>query len=67
MKFTYAELCRLNTMIGIALMSGKIEFDETSQSIHKKVSEEICRSNKEPDKKAGQGGEKRCCLQERKI
>jgi hypothetical protein len=45
-KFTYKELALLNRMIGIALMSGKIEFNKTSESIHKKVSEEICKRNK---------------------
>ena len=41
MNLTYEELARLNSMIGIALMSGKIEFDEISESVHKKVAEEI--------------------------
>lgn len=45
MDFTYAELARLNTMIGIALMSGKVKFDEVSESVHKKVAEEICKQN----------------------
>lgn len=45
MNFTYEELARLNTMIGIALMSGKVEFDEVSESVHKKVTEEICKRN----------------------
>lgn len=43
MKFTYKELVRLNTMIGIALMSGKIEFDDISECVHKKVTDEICK------------------------
>ena len=30
-------------MIGMALMSGKVEFDEISESVHKKVTQEICR------------------------
>ena len=47
MKFTYQELARLNRMIGIALMSGKIEFDEISESVFNKVAEEICRRNLE--------------------
>lgn len=42
MEFTYQELTRLNQMIGIALMSGKVEFDEVSEAIHKKVAQEIC-------------------------
>ena len=47
MKFTYQELARLNHMIGIALMSGKIEFDETSESVHQKVAQEIYRRVKD--------------------
>lgn len=43
MEFTYQELARLNHMIGIALMSGKIEFDEVSESVHQKVAQEICK------------------------
>lgn len=42
MEFTYQELARLNQMIGIALMSGKVEFDEISESVHRKVAKEIC-------------------------
>ena len=42
MEFTYQELARLNQMIGIALMSGKVEFDEVSESVHQKVTQEIC-------------------------
>lgn len=47
MKFTTKELASLNRMIGIALMSGKIEFDEVSESVHKKVTQEICERVKE--------------------
>lgn len=43
MEFTYQEIARLNQMIGIALMSGKVEFDEVSESVHKKVAQEIYR------------------------
>lgn len=46
MKLTYKELALLNRMIGIALMSGKVEFDEVSESVHKKVTNEIVRRNK---------------------
>lgn len=42
MEFTYQELARLNQMIGIALMSGKVELDEISESVHRKVTKEIC-------------------------
>lgn len=42
MNFTYEELARLNAMIGISLMSGKVEFDEISESVHRKVTEELC-------------------------
>lgn len=45
MDFTYKELALLNRMIGIALMSGKVEFDEVSESVHKKVTNEIVRRN----------------------
>ena len=34
-------------MIGISLMSGKVKFDEISESIHKKVAQEICERVKE--------------------
>lgn len=45
MDFTYKELALLNRMIGIALMSGKIELNEVSESVHKKVAEEIVKRN----------------------
>lgn len=45
MNFTYEELARLNTMIGVALASGKIEFDKASEAVHRKVAEEICKQN----------------------
>ena len=45
MKLTYKELALLNRVIGIALMSGKVEFDEVSESVHKKVINEIVRRN----------------------
>ena len=45
MKLTYKELALLNRMIGIALMSGKIELNEVSESVHKKVAEEIVKRN----------------------
>ena len=41
MDFSYEELARLNKIIGIALRSGKVEIDEISESIHKKISVEI--------------------------
>lgn len=50
MEFTYQELARLNQMIGIALMSGEVEFDEVSESIHQKVTQEIYKENAFPDK-----------------
>lgn len=46
MNFTYKELAMVNKMIGIALRSGKIEFDEVSKSVHKKVADEIVKRNK---------------------
>ena len=39
-NFTYEELARLNRMIGIALMSGKmneVSGDKISESVHKKT------------------------------
>lgn len=42
-EFTYQELARLNRMIGVALMSGKVEFDEVSESVFNKVTGEIHR------------------------
>ena len=45
MKLTYKALALLNRMIGIALMSGKIELNEVSESVHKKVAEEIVKRN----------------------
>lgn len=45
MDFTFKELALLNRMIGIALMSGKIEFNEVSESVHKKVADEIVKRN----------------------
>lgn len=55
MEFTYQELARLNRMIGIALMSGKIEFDEVSESVFNKVAGEIHRRalEDEPAKEVG--------------
>lgn len=41
MDFTYKELALLNKMIGIALRSGEIEFDEVSESVHQKVTQGI--------------------------
>lgn len=47
MRFTYEQLARLNTMIGIALMSGKVEMDEISESIHKKITDALIESNEQ--------------------
>ena len=46
MKLTYKELALLNRTIGIALMSGKVEFDEVSESVHKKVTNEVAKRTK---------------------
>lgn len=43
MNFNDKELAILNHMITIALLSGEIEHDKISKSVHKKVTEEICR------------------------
>lgn len=53
MNFTYQELALLNQMIGIALMSGKIEFNETSNSVHQKIANELYRLNKSDLKQMG--------------
>ena len=44
-NFTYKELARLNTIVGVALRSGKIEMDDISDSIHKKIADEIINYN----------------------
>ena len=41
MELTYQELSTLNKIISIALLSGKIQLDETISSIHEKISGEI--------------------------
>ena len=41
MEFSYKELAALNKIISIALLSGKIELDDTTKTIHEKVTEEI--------------------------
>ena len=53
MEFTHQQLARLNRMIGIALMNGKIGFDEVSESVFNKVAEEIHRRalEDEPERK----------------
>ena len=41
MDFSTKELARLNQMIGIALMSGQVEFDKVSETVNQKVTQEI--------------------------
>lgn len=41
MFFSFKELAVLNEMISVALLSGKIDFNETSESIHKKIAKAI--------------------------
>ena len=53
-EFTYQEIARLNRMIGVALMSGKIKFDEISESVFNKVTEEI--QKRALEKQTGEGG-----------
>lgn len=43
MDFTSEELAVLNNIISTALLSGKIEMTEVTQSIHSKVANEIFR------------------------
>lgn len=50
MDFSTKELARLNQMIGIALMSGQVEFDKVSETVHQKVTREIYEKNAFPDK-----------------
>lgn len=45
MNFTYKELAVLNKIIGISLRSGEFEFNKVSESIHKKVADEIIKRN----------------------
>lgn len=45
MQFAYEELALLNQVIGIALTSGQIEFNEAAQSIHQKITCEIAKQN----------------------
>lgn len=59
MDFTYEELARLNVMIGIALMTGKVEFDQISESIHKKVSSELSIQMRQTEDGELEGQEKR--------
>lgn len=44
--FTYEELARLNEMISVALLSGKVEYDEVSEEVHRKVANEILEQNR---------------------
>lgn len=44
-EFTYEELTRLNEMISVALLTGKIEFDDISKEVHRKVTNEIKKRN----------------------
>lgn len=44
MEFTYRELMQLGQMIGIALTSGKVDYNEISESIHKKVTRALYKS-----------------------
>lgn len=41
LEFSYKELAKLNQIISIALLSGKIELDDTTKTIHEKVTDEI--------------------------
>ena len=41
MEFSYNELAKLNQIVSIALLSGKIELDDTTKTIHEKVANEI--------------------------
>lgn len=41
MEFSKEELCRLNSIISVALLRGEVEMDEITESIHKKVADEL--------------------------
>ncbi len=41
MSFSKEELCRLNSIISVALLSGEVELDDISESVHKKVADEF--------------------------
>ena len=41
MELSYKELAKLNRIISIALLSGKVELDDTTKTIHEKVANEI--------------------------
>lgn len=49
MNFTYKELALLNEMIEIAMLSGKIEFDEVAKSVHKKVTDKIAQETRDSE------------------
>lgn len=46
MEFTYRELMQPEQMIGIALTSGKVGYNEISESIHKKVTRALYKSTR---------------------
>lgn len=63
MNFSHEEIARLNTMIGIALMSGKIDMDEISESIHKKIADELINEQtEEKEVVRGCGYQKKNCM-----
>lgn len=41
MNLSYVELARLNQIISIAFLSGKIAMDEISESLHRKITGEL--------------------------
>lgn len=49
LDFTYKELALLNKMISISLMNGEVEFNEISESVHKKVADEIVRKSEDKE------------------
>lgn len=40
-SFSFKELAVLNEMISIALLSGKVDFNEDSKSVHQKITKAI--------------------------
>lgn len=52
MNLTHDELARMNEMMSVALLTGKILMDEVSESLHKKITEELMRDSEPVEKGA---------------
>lgn len=49
MNFTHDELARMNEMMSVALLTGKTPMDEVSESLHKKITDELAREEESVD------------------